>query len=239
MKAKCLLVVVSVLSGCLKVTAESPSGAQQQLAGPDAGQVAPEREEPVAQTAPARSEAQGAPECASPGSACGEGGCCAGLYCLSFTYAPPTCQPQLADGASCLDASQCVSGACTLGRCGTATCQPVGGACGAEADCCAGSFCFDFTYAPPTCRRQHIDGSACDMASECLAGVCTNGRCGALACSTDGQACDDDSGCCPGSFCFTATYAPPVCTAPMPEGAPCWERHHCATGRCEQGACAP
>ncbi len=240
-RSRVVLAAVWVLSGCFTAAQEAPKGGQQQQqVGPDAGPgPAPREEVPVSVAPPMPREAQPAPACSALGDACDEAGCCAGLYCFSFTYAPATCHQRLADGEPCFDPAQCSSGACTADHCGTAACAANGDACGATAACCAGSYCFDFTYAPATCRPKRIDGSACDLATECQSGACTSGRCGAAACSTDGNVCGEDSECCAGSFCFSATYAPQVCTAPMVGGAYCWEDRHCATGSCVDGQCAP
>lgn len=117
-------------------------------------------------------------------------------------------------------------------------CAAAGDTCGADSDCCDDSFCFTFTYAPPTCRAKLADGAWCLEDSQCQSGSCVNAVCGG-ACTNLGTACEDDSDCCPGSFCYDYTYEPNVCRTALANGSHCLQDRHCASGNCANYSCAP
>jgi len=166
---KSALLWVGMLSGCLVVTSETaPAGPQPAL-----------QNESLAPVAPAIREATLAPQCAAEGTACSaDADCCGAAYCTNhFTYLPPVCEPKLADGSFCFDEVQCLTGACTSGRCGTVACSAaVGEECELDADCCGG-FCFNYTYAPPVCRAPLPGGASCYDDLHCASGSCQLGSC--------------------------------------------------------------
>jgi hypothetical protein len=77
-------------------------------------------------------------------------------------------------------------------------CEPVGGSCSADADCCDGIPCTNGTCHIQICGSA---GAACAANSDCCAGnVCNAGVCGAPApvCSQPGQVCNANQPCCNG-----------------------------------------
>jgi hypothetical protein len=165
------VIVVFALSGCLVTTTESekpPAQGQEQ---------SQEQQAPTANAdQPPRRQVQ-APRCAAVGETCGTGSdCCGDSFCFSYTYAPPTCRPILPDGASCLDDNECQSSSCVGSVCG-ATCTNLGTPCEGDADCCPGSFCYDYTYEPVVCRAALADGSHCLEDRHCASANCANYAC--------------------------------------------------------------
>ncbi|MFO0592239.1 MAG: DNRLRE domain-containing protein [Polyangiaceae bacterium] len=77
-------------------------------------------------------------------------------------------------------------------------CEPVGGSCSANADCCDGVPCTNGTCHIQQCGSA---GAVCAANSDCCAGnVCNSGVCGAPApvCAQPGQACGGNVACCSG-----------------------------------------
>jgi len=158
---------------------------------------------------------------------------CIGNPAIGFGF----CQPPATDGSFCIEAADCASGQCLLGRCGLRT---VGQSCGTSSPCSAGLSC-----------RMHV----CTTDSG-LGGPCGFGKPGCepgLECGNDGT-CEVPLS--EGSICgrwdgqYTAAPcadecrsfgpdAPARCYAPhSPPGTPCYSRYDCASYRCENGACA-
>ena len=108
-----------------------------------------------------------------------------------------------ADGQTCLDASDCVSGFCGNGTCATPSCSD-GFANGAETGVdCGGPDC-------PACA----DGQACEAGTDCASGFCGAGLCATPSCSdgfANGSEIDVDcggpdcGGCATGQACDTVT----------------------------------
>lgn len=122
--------------------------------------------------------------------------CAAALPTIScdtwWNSVAPACDPgpgQLADGASCIDKSQCQGGTCLQGGssgCGVcASVSPLGGACQASAECAAGAACSP----EGKCVLPIEEGGACDAQNLCAVSLrCVEGKCARLA--RAGDACD-------------------------------------------------
>ena len=119
-------------------------------------------------------------------------------------------------------------------------CEPVGGACSADADCCDGIPCTDGTCHVQICGSA---GAVCGADSDCCAGnVCNGGVCGlpAPVCSDPGQACGAGQPCCNG-LCNEG-FCPNVggmggggqC---LPVGDACGADADCCEGSCFDGMC--
>ena len=150
--------------------------------------------------------------CASSGATCqSDANCCAGTSCILNVCRPPL--PMVdggtatdagssggtdggmmaidagslcrANGAGCQFSVQCCSQQCNGGVCGPAvTCSPLGGTCGANADCCSGSTC------------------------SIPAGQQT-GTCSASTCVSQGQTCTaGGQSCCSGLGCLDPNFLP-------------------------------
>jgi hypothetical protein len=118
-------------------------------------------------------------------------------------------------------------------------CAESGSVCSVDTDCCAGSFCFNFTYLPPVCRSLIADGEWCEEDGHCQSGHCVDYVCRPAVCASVGTTCLSDDDCCANAFCLNYTYAPPVCTAAQQAGAVCHEDRQCASGACTSFRCAP
>jgi hypothetical protein len=117
----------------------------------------------------------GVQTCGATNAACkSDGDCCAG-FCDNFTYKPWVCTAPLPDGASCERDNQCAAGVCQNYQCGA--CSSLGASCKVDTDCCGGSFCDNFTYAPPTCTAAWPSKHYCNEDRQCASGACTNYLC--------------------------------------------------------------
>ena len=163
--------------------------------------------------------------------------CCAGAFCNNSGYAPWQCTAPQADGASCTAASQCQSGACQSGSCASPACSSVGTACTHSSECCVGSFCFNYTYAPSVCKGAQADGTYCREDAQCQSRSCRASMCAPATCVGNGDSCQGDTDCCTASYCkVSSPYLadPAVCAAAGSTGA------YCNTNRqCVSHACAP
>jgi len=150
--------------------------------------------------------ADGGRQCVNPQSSCrplgnacdGPNQCCTGTECLPSSEIGMVCQvPQ--DGgttcsgndAGCTSPSTCCSGYCTANHCGPPPpCEPQGGNCSSNADCCSN---------PPL---------TCVLGSGSTTGTCqpNTGGCGLI-----GQSCTSANGCCNGLFCADQLGA--LCTS--------------------------
>jgi hypothetical protein len=182
--------------------------------------------------------AQVEPQCAS---ACKDDSACA-----ATAHCDGTCKPDLADGYSCDEDSDCLSGHCSNGFC-----CPAG-------DCCA---------EPKDCPPIYSLPPTCEMPEACQ-GIRIDALCVSFQCqSTD--TLGDDSGCdasiiavecgdyapltcngkkyqsapnCPGgctadSECLPAFHCDGSCEPDLPAGEPCDEDTDCTTGHCANGFC--
>jgi hypothetical protein len=134
---------------------------------------------PSTGTTPQRSE-----ECVTAATAAS----CSDLFANRF---PASCQPvagKLADGAACIDDSQCTSKYCSTGDgavCGKCGAAPAAGASCATQHCATGTQCVS-----GTCVVAAKSGEACSAKAPCEYGLsCTDGKCGPFA-SNEGDACD-------------------------------------------------
>src|SRR5258706_4421851 len=99
------------------------------------------------------------PACASAGKACQvDADCCAGVFCNNVSYAAWACTAPQPNGAYCVAGSQCQSGVCTDYACGSA-CATARNSCATHTDCCASTFCNNFTYSPWTCVASQANGA--------------------------------------------------------------------------------
>ena len=175
------------------------------------------------------------------GAACdGDGDCQDGFHCDG------TCQPDVGDGFSCDENSDCVGGHCQNGYCCAS-----GDCCGVAADCPAAWRAAPSCDDAATCQGHRVDAtcesarcastaqipddSACDaavVANEC--GLYVAVRCAGAASQTAPvcpQACASDSDCDPAAHCDD------VCVADLGAGAGCDEASDCASGHCQNGYC--
>ncbi len=181
--------------------------------------------------------------CAAAGASCtANADCCGGAFCNNLTYAPWTCTAPQANGAYCDGDAQCQSGNCHSSICAAAVCGHAGTACLSNGDCCGGTFCFNYTYAPPVCHVGLANGTSCFDDAHCQSGHCNGSVCAAAACTVNGQVCQSDSECCAGGFCdasfFSYSPVPNVCKPAGATGAYCESNRQCASGRCVNAACA-
>ncbi len=99
--------------------------------------------------------------------------CAAGFYCTGYVHGD--CVPQLADGATCSDSKQCLSG-----RCDGTTCRARkadGDRCGSSLECADGSGCRS-TADGARCARLGVSGQACTLDDDCLRELdCVAGAC--------------------------------------------------------------
>ncbi len=104
-----------------------------------------------------------------------------------------TCGPCTPDGGGCMDGSECCSGSCENGTCGS-SCEPDGAFC-FDADQCCSMQCENFQCGG-TCLP---DGFPCGDPSQCCSDACNDGFCGAgPICPSDGSVCGD---CIAGNCC--------------------------------------
>ncbi len=124
-----------------------------------------------------------------------------------------------ANGVSCASGSECCSGVCLSGVCGT--CKVDGLDCTAAADCCSGVCSAGRCIPPQTCVNE--DGT-CSGTAECCVGLScviaagqANGTCQpGSSCSASGQSCSATQACCQGLRCASvATSA--TCTESDPQ----------------------
>jgi len=133
----------------------------------------------------------------------------------------PMC-PRCTNGRACLGNSDCVSGVCSGGICGTASCFD-GVKDGTETDVDCGG----------TCATKCADSKACLTGNDCASGVCFGGICRTATCTDlvkNGTETDVDcGGTCPskcavgklcgtGSDCTSGICAGGVCQSACPAG---------------------
>lgn len=118
-------------------------------------------------------------------------------------------------------------------------CEPVGGSCAANADCCDGVPCSNGVCQIWQCGNA---GAECSANSDCCNGnVCSNGVCGppALLCGEPGDACGAGlPACCGGALCNDGVCpglgGGNVCS---PTGGACNADFDCCDGACQDGMC--
>ena len=181
--------------------------------------------------------------CGNAGTACTTAGdCCGGTFCNNFTYGVWQCKGPQANGAACTADPQCLSGSCQSGSCAAAACANSGTTCSINADCCAGTFCFNYTYAPPTCKTALANGNYCINDAQCLSNRCRSSLCVAAACVANGDACQGDTDCCVSSYCKVGSpylAVPASCAAAGSTSAYCNTNRQCVSLNCVNHACAP
>lgn len=103
----------------------------------------------------------------------GDVDCCEGLFCDTLTYAPVACKAPRVNGANCTADNHCQSNNCEDYQCVAAVCAPQGDGCEVDGDCCAGSFCSNFTYAAWECQPSVDAGEWCLTNRQCKSQVCS------------------------------------------------------------------
>ena len=129
--------------------------------------------------------------------------------------------------------SECCSGACTSGTCGTGG----GSGSGSGSSSSGGGSC-------------SADGQSCSDPSECCSGACTSGTCGSDgsgsssgggSCSADGQSCSDPSECCSGACtsgtCGSDGSGSSSAGGVFPDDQSCSDPSQCCGGGCSSGTC--
>src|SRR6266516_2204766 len=93
-----------------------------------------------------------------------------------------------------------------------AKCQPKGGSCSSDSDCCSGLTCQSGECRPSKCQQK---GGSCASDSDCCSGlVCSSGVCTAPTtpkCQPKGGPCASDSDCCSGQICRGGVCGPAKC----------------------------
>jgi hypothetical protein len=158
-------------------------------------------------------------------------GCAPGLFCDT----PGTCQPQIAQGGSCLyipPGENTFLGADLVGRC------QAGLLCEGEA------LLTDGGLRPGTCQPFARLGEACvELASDevehlsgCMAGgVCSCGVC--VPPPTSGRCADEWTPCLP--YVSACDYLDAGTCLPLSSFPTCWEGQQCASGYCDGLMCTP
>ena len=199
-------------------------------------------------------------QCCSPFGYCGTSAShCEGTSPSSGAYCP-----MCADGKSCANSGDCISGVCSGGSCQPPSCTD-NVANGMEMGIDCGGPC-------PLCE----DGSWCNTNTGCASGICSGNRCAAPSC-TDGvqngdeasvdcggatcDGCADGDACtvggdCTSMVCAASTCASPSCTDAVSNGdetgidcggalcsacaagSACNSGADCASGVCSGGVCA-
>jgi hypothetical protein len=180
--------------------------------------------------------------CVASGATCSaDPDCCGGSFCNNLTYGPWKCSAPQPNGDYCQDDGHCESGRCLNNTCAAAVCGGAGIACSTSADCCGGTFCFNFTYAPWVCKAAQTDGTHCDEDAQCQSARCVGSVCAAAVCTAIGSGCAGDTDCCAGSYCNTPfTYVPvaSICTGAKAPGSYCHTHRECLSQSCVDFACA-
>jgi len=169
--------------------------------------------------------------CAAFGGACTYGAqCCSGLCdttkgtCASSIA---TCSPAT---APCTANTDCCSGACVSGQCGTTQCLTIGATCPVQGNVCCTGNCNGTTCQPvatnPSCTTAL---NTCTANTQCCSGLCdSSGRCalGSSYCIQTNDVCYHANDCC-GGIC-TAPNGQPVtgsnpglCSQPSSGGVNC------------------
>lgn len=170
-------------------------------------------------------------ECALVGEGCDNKACCEGYECVS-SYASTVAanipqkvciKPQCRrDADSCQSATECCSGICTNGQCGSqGGCLDTGKTCEKGAQCCS-QWCNNGVCS----KREHEcvnSGESCKRNEECCSGICDPERYVCIdQCAKVDEACSDAKPCCPnsGAYCKDGVCRKPdnACNA---EGARC------------------
>jgi hypothetical protein len=175
------------------------------------------------------------------GAACGsDAECQPGFHC------DVTCQPDVPDGLSCDEDSDCAGK-----RCANGFCCPSGNCCGTATDCPAGDHDAPSCDDAATCQGHRVDatclGAVCGRGADipddqaCDRGVVAN-PCGLYVDATCSGAVNQTSPACPAACvgdadCDPAAHCDGVCLADQPDGAVCDENSDCTGGHCRNGFC--
>jgi len=127
--------------------------------------------------------------------------CCAGTFCSfdPISYTPNGfCSAPLAEGSYCLAADWCTSGNCRDNVCGSADCVVEGKECQGNWSCCNNQFCSGGPYVYGECHTPRALGEPCQGDDWCQSGLCRDGACATLGCTSIGQGCGGAADCCSG-----------------------------------------
>jgi hypothetical protein len=147
--------------------------------------------------------------------------CADDAECDAVAHCDVVCLPDLADGQSCDEASDCVSGYCN------------NGVCCAGGDCCV---------RPGDCPASYANPARCEVPNACQgtrdAATCVGFVCNTTANVPDDSACSagvlaDACGSYPSRFCTGAVdQPPPSCASSCASDGECDADAHCDAGAC-------
>jgi hypothetical protein len=171
--------------------------------------------------------------------------CTADEGCLEGYHCDQTCQPDRADGMSCDESSDCLSGHCANGFC----CAE-GDCCSKAADCPASWSAKASCDQPGTCQGHRIDAT-CIQATCGSVTVQDDSGCGPQAVVDDcgpylPVTCDGTAdqapapcpeGCLLDAECDVDAHCDAICLADQAAGTACDEDSDCTSGHCANGFC--
>jgi hypothetical protein len=154
-----------------------------------------------------------------------ESGCLNAVDCDENQYCDlmGDCQDQLAKGAPCVTADQCLDGYCVEESCSD---QPPEMECSPSKPCPEGQYCeLGITPEDAECRDAKATGEECTSNDQCASELCTEGLCAKPPCDTDEdcpsfQHCDDGE-----------------CKNNVLPGLGCETDDDCGAGNCVNGNC--
>ncbi len=181
---------------------------------------------------------------------CPDGKQCKVGKCVQIDLAAENKPVLFPKGASCLAASECVSGVCISGSCAAAA---------SGASCTAGSECLSGVCASKVCAKGAL-GVACSANNQCLSNVCTANICSKAAngasctthsdcisnyCNSTSNKCETppinlkavDSTCNTDSECLSNYCAANKCATKVLPGAGCTTNSQCSSGVCNASKC--
>ena len=123
--------------------------------------------------------------------------CCNGISCQTYVYQGVKygqCCNPV--GGACQGDWDCCDSSCVNGAC---ACLPVEGSCD-PGDCCQGACIGSSIYLPNIGVCLNPAGTPCTGPYDCLNSNCVNGSCGSCSASTGGI-CQSSADCCSGAVC--------------------------------------
>src|SRR5207249_712414 len=109
-----------------------------------------------------------------------------------------------------------------------AKCQPKGGSCASDSDCCSGLTCQSGVCGPSKCHQK---GGSCASDSARRSGVLgKRGGSRASGRPQRGASCARDGGCCAGLVASSGVGTAPTTAKCQPKGGPCASDSDCCSG---------